>query len=64
MTIGEQNMSNENYDIRLSFDQLHTIIQTLRVVDCDLHEIDENIVHELIDMLKNVEPDVLNSFVD
>ncbi len=52
-------MYNENYDIRLSFDQITLIVNALKT----LNKTDDEI-EILIDMLKNVEPNVLNSFVD
>ena len=52
-------MYNETFDVRLSFDQITLIVNALK----SLNKNDDEIV-ALIDMMKNVEPDVLNSFVD
>lgn len=59
MTTGEQCMYNESFDVRLSFDQITLIVNALK----SLNKNDDEVV-ALIDMMKNVEPDVLNSFVD
>jgi hypothetical protein len=59
MTTGEHCMYNETFDVRLSFDQITLIVNALK----SLNKNDDEIV-ALIDMMKNVEPDVLNSFVD
>ena len=52
-------MYNETFDVRLSFDQITLIVNALK----SLNKNDDEIV-ALIDMMKNVEPDALNSFVD
>ncbi len=53
-------MYNESFDVRLSFDQITLIVNALK----SLNKNDDEEVVALIDMMKNVEPDALNSFVD
>ena len=52
-------MSNENFDVRMSREQIELIVNALK----SLNKIDDE-CEILIDMFENVENDVLNSFVD
>lgn len=59
LSTGDENMSNETFDVRLSREQIEMIVNALK----SLNKIDDE-CEILIDMFENVEIDVLNSFVD
>jgi hypothetical protein len=61
MTTGEENM----FDVRLNQMQIDLIVNALKnhaILERDIAIRDE--IEILSDMFENVEPDVLNSFVD
>lgn len=57
-------MSNETFDVRLSRDQIELISHALHDLRIMFDNEKLNEINALIDMFENVEPDVLNSFVD
>jgi len=64
MINGDENMSNETFDVRLSREQIELINFALRNSRIMFENENLNEINALIDMFENVEIDVLNSFVD
>lgn len=64
LSTGDENMSNETFDVRLSREQIELIDFALRDIRIMFDNEKLNEINALIDMFENVEIDVLNSFVD